>query len=106
VLLLDECFFLFISLSIQSGNFWIHPRVILTTVYRHITFLQLIRRLTSSVSACVGNRDIKMERNYQIIFVNLKSVSVQYKRQVGIPKYFYQGKCNVPDVRQPAAGPA
>jgi len=30
VLLLNECvlFLLFISLSIQSGNFWIHPRIL------------------------------------------------------------------------------
>jgi hypothetical protein len=26
VLLLNECLLLFISLSTQSGNFWIHPR--------------------------------------------------------------------------------
>jgi hypothetical protein len=27
VLLLNECLLLFISLSIQSGNFWIHLRI-------------------------------------------------------------------------------
>jgi hypothetical protein len=27
VLLLKECLLLFISLSTQSGNFWIHPRM-------------------------------------------------------------------------------
>jgi hypothetical protein len=27
MLLLNECFLLFISLSTQSRNFWIHPRV-------------------------------------------------------------------------------
>jgi hypothetical protein len=27
VLLLKECLLLFISLSTQSGNFWIHPRI-------------------------------------------------------------------------------
>jgi len=29
VLLLNECLLLFISLSTQSGNFWIHPRTYL-----------------------------------------------------------------------------
>jgi len=28
VLLLNECLLLFISLSSQSGKFWIHPRII------------------------------------------------------------------------------
>jgi hypothetical protein len=34
VLLLNECLLLFISLSTQSGNFWIHPRIrVLTLIY-------------------------------------------------------------------------
>jgi hypothetical protein len=28
VLLLNDCLLLFISLSTQSGNFWIHPRIL------------------------------------------------------------------------------
>jgi len=37
VLLLNVCLFLlFISLSTQSGNFWIHPRI--SAVQLHICF--------------------------------------------------------------------
>jgi hypothetical protein len=40
VLLLNECLlFLFISLSTQSGNFWIHPRI--STIWIGMTFFLL-----------------------------------------------------------------
>jgi hypothetical protein len=34
VLLLNECLLLFISLSTQSGNFWIHPRMHINALYK------------------------------------------------------------------------
>jgi len=43
-LLLNECLLLFISLSIQSGNFWIHPR----SVTSYAALISLAVRVTSN----------------------------------------------------------
>jgi hypothetical protein len=66
VLLLNECLLLFISLSSQSGNFWIHRRTGLTAQY--LTFASLGRiflqmfRLTKNVRNVMGGHDVWVKR--------------------------------------------
>jgi hypothetical protein len=47
VLLLNECLLLFISLSTQSGNFWINPRIYCTFSFLLVFFPTLSHSLSS-----------------------------------------------------------
>jgi hypothetical protein len=54
VLLLNECLFLFISLSTQSGNFWIYPRITCATKTPSLENLPTYQSINQSINQSIG----------------------------------------------------
>jgi len=51
---------LFISLSIQSGNFWIHPRMLLPSYYKNIS-VGTARISEAEITEAPFNTDLKVK---------------------------------------------